>query len=245
MKTKICKDCGIEKDIDEYEFRNDTKKHRNICKACNAQNKKNKYIQNRDIRINKMRDYYSKNKEEINEKRREEYNTCPLVRERISVIAKASRVRNNVNVRAGKTRYRKDNPEKIKESRKNHKITHPEYYTSIKYRLSQSLRARIRDALSGKSKSDKTMVLLGCDINHFREHLESHFREGMSWENYGIDGWHIDHIIPCNSFNLQNIEDQKKCFHFSNLQPLWYYENCSKSDKLNYQIPLSIPATSV
>lgn len=76
------------------------------------------------------------------------------------------------------------------------------------------------------------MELIGCDIEHLIKHLESQFRDGMSWDNYGIKGWHIDHIIPCNAFNLWNPEEQKKCFHYTNLQPLWASENLAKSDRI-------------
>jgi len=64
------------------------------------------------------------------------------------------------------------------------------------------------------------MDLLGCEIQFFKEYLESKFKIGMSWENYGKI-WHVDHIIPCKKFDLQNPEQQKKCFHYTNLQPLW------------------------
>ena len=51
----------------------------------------------------------------------------------------------------------------------------------------------------------------------------------MSWGNYGK--WHVDHIRPCASFNLVNEEEQKKCFHYTNLQPLWAKDNLSKGSK--------------
>jgi len=61
--------------------------------------------------------------------------------------------------------------------------------------------------------------------------LETKFLEGMDWDNYGIYGWHIDHIKPCSLFNLENIEEQKKCFHYTNLQPLWAIDNLKKGNK--------------
>ena len=54
----------------------------------------------------------------------------------------------------------------------------------------------------------------------------------MSWENYGIHGWHIDHIIPCDFFNLQDPVEQYMCFRWQNLQPLWAKDNLKKSNKI-------------
>lgn len=53
----------------------------------------------------------------------------------------------------------------------------------------------------------------------------------MTWENYGVHGWHIDHIRPCKSFDLTDPEQQKECFHYTNLQPLWWWENLEKGGK--------------
>lgn len=102
--------------------------------------------------------------------------------------------------------------------------------TDINYRIGQRLRVRVYHALKGKTKSIKTLTLLGCSIEQLKQHLELQFTEGMSWDNYGK--WHIDHIKPCDSFNLENQEEQLKCFHYTNLQPLWAKDNLSKSNKL-------------
>ena len=93
------------------------------------------------------------------------------------------------------------------------------------------LRKRVLKALKGISKSAHTLELLGCSIEDFKKHLESLWKEGMSWENQGYKGWHIDHIRPCISFNLTDPEQQKQCFHWSNMQPLWAKENMEKGDK--------------
>jgi hypothetical protein len=78
-------------------------------------------------------------------------------------------------------------------------------------------------------KNNRTIDLLGCSVSFLKGYLEEKFKDGMTWENHGE--WHIDHIKPCASFNLLDQEDQKKCFHYTNLQPLWAFENLSKGCK--------------
>jgi hypothetical protein len=75
-------------------------------------------------------------------------------------------------------------------------------------------------------------MLLGCSIEFLKKHLETQFTEGMSWDNYTYYGWHIDHIKPCKLFDLSKPEEQQKCFHYSNLQPMWWHDNLIK--KANY-----------
>ena len=93
------------------------------------------------------------------------------------------------------------------------------------------LRRRLQAAFSaGREFSKMARDLLGCEIPHLRAHLESRWKPGMSWENYGFYGWHIDHIVPCAKFDLSDPEQQKACFHWTNLQPLWAKENLKKRD---------------
>jgi hypothetical protein len=100
-------------------------------------------------------------------------------------------------------------------------------------RLKQLLGNRIWHALNGRTtKSKRTQELIGCSIDQLREHIESLFKPGMSWDNYGVSGWHIDHIKPCSSFDLTDIEQQKACFNYKNLQPLWARENLTKGCKI-------------
>ena len=100
----------------------------------------------------------------------------------------------------------------------------------VDYRIKKNLRGRIYKAIKRNSKSLSTMFLIGCSIEELKTHLSSMFIEGMSWNNYGK--WHIDHIKPCDSFDLSDPTQQKECFHYSNLQPLWAIENIKKSNKL-------------
>ena len=94
------------------------------------------------------------------------------------------------------------------------------------------MRCRLRGALAGTSKSAATLELLGCSVEELKKHLENQFVKGMTWNNYGLHGWHIDHIIPCASFDLTKEEEQRKCFHYTNLQPLWAKDNYAKGDKI-------------
>lgn len=103
----------------------------------------------------------------------------------------------------------------------------------INYRNGRRLRSRLRNALkkAGARRSARMMTLLGCSLEFLKSHLESLFKDGMSWSNYGE--WHIDHKRPCASFDLVLKEEQEKCFHWSNLQPLWARDNIRKSCHLD------------
>lgn len=99
--------------------------------------------------------------------------------------------------------------------------------SNVKNRIRLNLGTRLY--LAVEKKHGNTMELTGCSKDDLYSHLESKFTEGMTWENYGK--WHIDHIKPCASYNLTDIEEQKKCFHWTNLQPLWAIDNMRKGAK--------------
>jgi hypothetical protein len=132
---------------------------------------------------------------------------------------------------------------KTEESRKRKRDYHRDYYrrknpvkrifheSKIHAKIASNLRNRINLALCGKNKSESTMQLLGCTIPELLLYLELQFCVGMNWDNHGKDGWHIDHIRPCASFDLTDPEQQRKCFHYSNLQPLWAADNIRKGAK--------------
>tara|TARA_B100000900_G_scaffold409732_2_gene426192 strand:+ start:543 stop:1022 length:480 start_codon:yes stop_codon:yes gene_type:complete len=100
------------------------------------------------------------------------------------------------------------------------------------YRTLLRLRCRLRSAVKaqGSRKSASTMSLVGCSPAELRAHLESKFTGGMSWSNQGK--WHVDHIRPCASFDLTDPDQQKACFHYTNLQPLWGIDNLCKGSKV-------------
>jgi hypothetical protein len=106
--------------------------------------------------------------------------------------------------------------------------------SDLNFRLRNRIRARIQNALKSNNtyKSSYTIELLGCSIKEVRKYIESKFTKGMTWDNWSNDGWHLDHIIPVAFFDLTDIEQQKRCFHYTNLQPLWAEENRKKHDKI-------------
>lgn len=83
-----------------------------------------------------------------------------------------------------------------------------------------------------KEKFCSSNKLIGCSIPEFRKYLENKFKKGMNWDNYGIYGWHIDHIKPLASFNLSNYFAMLRASHYTNTQPLWAKENLQKHAKI-------------
>lgn len=132
--------------------------------------------------------------------------------------------KNRTKVIKHQLEYIKNNRDKIN-SRHNNK-----YHSDINYKMKHNLKRRMNNAIKGHFKDCSTLKLLGCNLETVRQHLESKFTEGMSWDNYGK--WHIDHIMPCASFDLSDPEQQRKCFHYTNLQPLWAKDNMQKKDKV-------------
>ena len=96
------------------------------------------------------------------------------------------------------------------------------------------LSSRIRTVLKN-NKSKSSISLLGAPIAQVRKHIEERWQAGMTWENHTLKGWHIDHIIPCASFDLSDPEQQEKCFHYTNLQPLWWRDNLEKGANIDWK----------
>lgn len=103
--------------------------------------------------------------------------------------------------------------------------------TNINRNISSRLRIRVNAVIRYGQKSDATEKLLGCSIPALRNHLESLFTPNMNWEEFLAGRIHIDHIIPCSAFDLSVPENQFRCFHYSNLQPLWRRDNLRKGSK--------------
>lgn len=154
---------------------------------------------------------------------------------------------------------RQDNLEEFRRRDREYKREHPQAprtdysRTYVQERCAADLDFKLRRVLSirvgaavrrqGTAKSAKTTDLIGCTVAELRAHLEGQFTAGMTWNNHGRgpDKWNIDHKIPCSSFDLTNPEQQRACFHFTNLQPLWQPDNMRKGAKL----PLDFVAAAV
>jgi len=164
-------------------------------------------IKNKEILYEYQKQHRIKNKERYNQKTRE-------------------RNKNNIKLKEYQKQWRKENKEKLKQYRDK------QYKNNVNYKLIMVLRARIGKALKYNLKSKNTRKLLGCSIEELKIYLEKQFRNGMTWENHSQFGWHIDHIIPCENFDLSREEEQCKCFHYTNLQPLWWQDNLSKNKSI-------------
>ena len=121
--------------------------------------------------------------------------------------------------------YRKTNKDKIR-VHLNNKLK-----TDIQFKLSHNLRARLHSAIKGNYKVGSAVKDLGCTVEELKQYLESKFLPGMTWDNWTIDGWHIDHIKPLTSFDLIDREQLLEACHYTNLQPLWAKDNLSKGAK--------------
>jgi len=126
--------------------------------------------------------------------------------------------------------WRARNPDRSKEIARN--SYQRNYQLGSGFQVATQLRNRLRNALraNGTKKDLSALELLGCSMEHFREWFELKFRPGMTWENWGE--WEIDHIRPCASFDLSDPSQQRQCFEYLNLQPLWKDENRRKSARI-------------
>ena len=97
------------------------------------------------------------------------------------------------------------------------------------FRVVEALRSNLNNALHGKAKGQRTLDYIGLTIEDFKLYIEKQFTEGMNWDNYG--DWHLDHIQPICSFDHSDEEQIKKCWHYSNFQPLWAKDNLAKGGR--------------
>lgn len=146
-------------------------------------------------------------------------------KEYLSIKRKEYYQRNKQKEIAATKKWNLENKERRNENKR------ARWKNDVQYRLRQALRNRLWSALKAKkeTKSVSTLNLLGCSVEYLKSYLESRFLPGMSWSNHSTEGWNIDHIIPCSHFDLTKIEEQKQCFHYTNLMPRWATTEIAKS----------------
>ncbi len=224
METKTCRKCKQEKPATaDYYYRRGNE-FRAQCKDCTNRVCSLYREGNREKERERAKLYWEKNPERLKENNKRWRETNP---ERLKKNQKRWREENPEKGREYANRYYRANPEKVKEYNKRYLKVNPSA------RLGGCLRNRLRQALKGATKTASMVEVTGCTMDEVKQYLELQFREGMTWSNYGQ--WHIDHIVPCSAFDLTDPQQQKLCFHYTNLQPLWARDNLSKHAKLPHE----------
>lgn len=222
---KNCIKCKETKDISFFPKNQSISSfRRDICKFCHNKYKKEKRLENPQKARDAALRYHYKNQKLCNEKSRL-YNT-----KNKTILNEKSRL------------YYYQNQQKYKDKAKLNRTQNPGQYSKYEksrkkidpgFKLIKNLRSRIRSVLSRKTKSGSTIKSLGCSVEQLVIYIESKFQIGMTWDNYGVHGWHLDHIRPLSSFDLTDPNDFMLAAHYTNLQPLWAEDNLKKSNKLS------------
>ncbi len=207
IKSKICTKCGIDKLLKEYYKENKKSKDglRCYCKSCCSKNNKKSYFRNKENVSKYGKKYREENKEHISNIKAKRY---------IEVI-KPNYDNKKDEINTGRNKRYKN---RMKED--------------INFKIKKVCVGRIQLVIKRQYglRAFKSIELLGCTIKECKSYLENQFTKGMTWSNQGK--WHIDHITPCASFDLTDPKQQKSCFHYTNLQPLWAKDNYSKGSKI-------------
>lgn len=220
METKICSKCKEEKNVNEFGKRKNRKCNlTSQCKTCLSKNQKI-YRETHFEEIKKRKKlYYDANSEYLKQKRKDWYkNNIDYARNQ-----KREYIKNHRDILLEKAKeYSKNNRAKINARiRKTRK-------ENLLFRLKENVRRRVNQYISknGYNKTSKIFDIIGCSPEKLKAYIEKQFTIDMSWENYGLKGWHIDHIIPLDSAKTEN-ELYQLC-HYTNLQPLWGGDNIRK-----------------
>ena len=185
------------------------KKYREENKERLTTEKAKYYQTNKERLIEKGRVYREENRERIRQRDRELYTP----------------------ERAAKRKAYKQRPDIKKRQREyENQYKKERYHSDTNYKLIVTLRNRITSAIHNNCKSGSAIDDLGCTIEELKVHLESQFKEGMTWDNWTHDGWHIDHKKQLSKFDLTDREQFKEAAHYTNLQPLWWWENLEKRE---------------
>ena len=173
----------------------------------------------REKKNKRQRIYRQKNKEKIN-------NYYEVNKDKIKSTRKIYSEANKIKLKEYSKQYFQKNKHKIYNYINNRCKIDPQY------KLSLSLRRRLRCALKKAYKNGSAVEDLGCSIHELKTYLESKFQSGMSWGNWNYEGWHIDHIKPLSSFDLTDRNQFLQACHYTNLQPMWAKDNLSKGNRI-------------
>ena len=207
-QSKACTKCKLVKSLAEFPKNSRYKSGYNSqCKLCSNSTSKKWRDSNPEKFKSTRKANYDKNIHKMREEKRK-------------YVAKSKPQKIAYDVE-----YRKANKDHIKQLKKDWEFKMKD---DPIFKIKRNLRRRVHHALMGNNKSDNTFNLIGCSAEEFKAHIESLWVEGMSWDNYGTKGWHIDHIKECYTFDLSQPSQQQMCFHYSNQRPLWAKDNLSR-----------------
>jgi len=233
-----CKSCRNKMRRDKTQERKDKwNKENGITSGVNKKCSKCKEVKpvNEFGKLNKRKDGLKELCKECKRKETKEYRTKNPISEECREISR----------RKAKERRAKD-PEKYRTESRQYFKNNPNYRLDYEqernkdpiFRIKKNISRRMRYALFSGVKKDSATKNLGCSVPFLKQHLVQQFyshpktKKPMTWENYGIKGWHIDHIIPLAFFDLADPEQFKIAVHYKNLQPMWAYQNLQKSSSL-------------
>ena len=225
---KVCCTCKASKPLSNFSRDKSTKDGLNPrCKICkNAQDKAYREA-NKDKKHAADKAYYDANSHKIRERARTWYleNT-----ERARASRRNWHVANLEAVKEMHKKWSEKNKEKMRQYMNDY--IKNKYKTNLNYRIKSMLNGRIRHCIR---KNKSTLDILACDLQTFKEWLQSQFDEKMTWENMGAY-WVLDHVTPCASFDFENPEQVEKCFLWENIRPMEARANMAKGDKIIVEV---------
>jgi len=225
--VNTCSRCGVTKPVGMFNRDSGRIKGVNsVCKECRNARRRQLYAESPGKAKARQAKWYRANPEKERARVAAWRKANP---EKSKAQSAAWRKANPEKSKARQAKWRKANPDKARAIRNRYAVKKRK--EDVGTRLRHNLRSRLNSLLRGRPKASTTMALVGCSIAFLKEHLVARFQPGMSWENYGKGGWDVDHARPCASFDLTDPAQQRECFHYSNLQPMWHLPNLKKSDK--------------
>lgn len=244
---KKCNYCQETKELDLFP------KKGAKCKKCTSEHDKEYYKKNKEVILNRVKEYSENNSEKI-----KEYKDVYNKNNPNSEYHKEYREKNKELISLKKKEYYKNNKEKVKQKVREYSSENREYVNQLKrenreknkeeynkrwceyvknrketdplYKLTCSIRSLISQSFKSQytTKAKRTIEILGCTFEVFKEHIESQFTNEMNWDNYA-SYWVLDHKTPISWSESE--EDVYKLNHYTNFQPLYWIDNASKGNR--------------